>query len=288
MFDGLLSSAAPLLLASLGALISECAGTLAIFTEGFIEAGAFAHYFFARVSGSALAAAFFTFFLTGVLGWAFARAVQKLNANPFIASLGANLLLEGGITSLSLVLFGEKAVLRGLGSPGLARSALLEKIPVLGKLIFPLSPFVLAALVFYIAGDAALNRTMPGLRLRAAGASPLAVRERGLNPDMYSAAGWAFAAALAGLAGAALTWRSAAFVPFSAGGRGWLALAAVYLGMKNIWGCAAAALVFAAAERVSFAAQGTSLASATALQGLPPLIALLLYITVSRKRRREM
>ncbi|GHV74078.1 hypothetical protein AGMMS49940_13800 [Spirochaetia bacterium] len=52
MIRGLLSSAAPLMLGSLGALFTELSGALGIFIEGFMALGSFFSWIFAGWTGS--------------------------------------------------------------------------------------------------------------------------------------------------------------------------------------------------------------------------------------------
>jgi simple sugar transport system permease protein len=98
---------------------------------------------------------------------------------------------------------------------------------------------------------------------------------------------WAAAAALAVLAGAALCFRIGAYTPGSAAGRGWISLAAVYLGFRRPLGVFAAALVFALAERSALVLQGSRFLPATLLIGLPNALALILYALSCPLRKKR-
>jgi simple sugar transport system permease protein len=131
-----------------------------------------------------------------------------------------------------------------------------------------------------------IGRTRLGLRLRSSGRSAAAARERGLRPERYREFSWAAAAFLAALAGAALTFRVGVYAPGGVAGRGWICLAAVYLGFRRVWGVAAAALIFALTERIGLGLQIFGALPATALLGLPSALALTLYtVSVSIRRR---
>jgi simple sugar transport system permease protein len=67
------------------------------------------------------------------------------------------------------------------------------------------------------------------------------------------------------------------YAPGGIAGRGWIALAAVYLGFRRVWGAALAALVFTLAERLGYGVQSFGALPATALLGLPSALALVLY-----------
>ncbi|MCL2319758.1 MAG: ABC transporter permease [Treponema sp.] len=279
MMEGFLNSAAPLMMAGLGALLSDLSGVLGIFTEGFMISGAFFSWIFAGWTGSVFWGTFISALAAAFAGWALARFVRVSGANPFIAGLALNLAASGITLSLSAHWFGTKGVLLNpaIKIPGPVSIPVLGAIPVFGSLVSGLSPFTYVAWAFTIITAAAVNRTIPGLRLRAAGLSPDAAIERGIRPGLYLEGAWAAAAFLAALAGAALTFRVGAYAPGGIAGRGWIALAAVYLGFRKAWGVAAAALIFSLAERLGFGAQGFGALPATAMLGLPSALALLLY-----------
>jgi simple sugar transport system permease protein len=289
VFDGLLNSGTPLILASLGALVSELGGSLAIFIEGFMVNGAFFSFLFAVKTRSLLFSAVLVFITCGVTAWAIARLVRMLRADPFIAALAFNLFANGLTASLSQHIFGSKGTLRPdtvLTLPQID-IPLVRKIPFIGNIIMPLNPLIIWTLAAAVALFILIRYTKPGLRLLASGTNPEAVRERGLRPEWYREVAWAIAGAFAGLAGAALTFRLGVYAPGNSAGRGWIALAAVYLGGKNVFGVTTAALIFAAAERVAFGVQALHAAAATALLGLPSFIALLCFVPAAARRRRQ-
>ncbi|MDR0597532.1 MAG: ABC transporter permease [Treponema sp.] len=271
MLGSLLDSAAPLMLGSLGALFTELSGALGIFIEGFMSLGSFFAWIIAGRTGSVLAGTALAAVLAALAGWALARFVTLTGADPFIAGLALNLAAGGVTEALSIAWFGGKGVLRNpdLAIPG----------PLLG-----VQPSVYAAWGFTVLGALLIGRTRLGLRLRAAGKSPLAALERGLRPERYREFAWAAAAFLAALAGAALTFRVGSYAPGGIAGRGWICLAAVYLGFRRVWGVAAAALIFTLAERTGMSLQIFGALPPTALLGLPSALALGLY-TVSASIR---
>jgi simple sugar transport system permease protein len=260
MINALLSQAAPVMLASLGALFTELSGTLGVFIEGFMVLGSFFSWVIAGWTGSVFWGSLLTALFAGLTGALLAAFVQKTGANPFIAGLALNI-AAGGITeTLSTLWFGTKGVLRNPALAGLSHV-----------------PFVYTALLLVIVSGIIIENTRSGLRLKASGLDGEAALDQGIRPSLYRAYAWAIAAFLASLAGAALSFRVGAYSPGGVAGRGWIALAAVYLGFRNVWGTAAAALLFALAERIGFIAQGLSAVPATVLLGLPSALALVLY-----------
>ncbi len=289
MIEGLLNSAAPLMLAGLGALISDLSGALAIFLEGFMVIGSFFSWIFTDWTGSVFLGTLLSALLAALAGWALARFVRLSGANPFIAGLALNLAASGVTLSLSAVWFGTKGVLQNpaIKIPQLVRIPLIDGIPVIGKIISGQSPFTYTAWACALILAIGLKKTVVGFRLRAVGLSYDAAVERGIHSGLYREGAWAIAAFLAALAGAALTFRAGSYSPGGIAGRGWIALAAVYLGFRNVWGVVLASLVFTLAERLGFSLQNFGSLSATALLGLPFALALLFYFfsLVVGKRR---
>ena len=289
MIEGLLNSAAPLILAGLGALLSDLSGTLGIFMEGFMITGAFFSWVFAGWTGSVFWGTVLSAALAAAGGWVLARFVAISRANPFIAGLAVNLAASGLTLSLSAVWFGTKGVLQnpGIKIPGPVIIPFIENIPLLGGIISGQNPFTYVSWACAVIIAVMLKMTVPGLRLRASGLSPETAAERGLRPGRYKEWAWAAAAFLAALAGAALTFRVGSYSPGGIAGRGWIALAAVYLGFRKVWGVVIAAFVFSFAERIGYSVQSFGSLPATALLGLPYALALFFYFLSLFFRRRR-
>ena len=179
---GLLNNAAPLMLAGLGALLSDLSGALGIFIEGFMICGAFFSWVFTIWTGSAFLGTLISALLAALVGWALARYAKVSGANPFIIGLAFNLAASGLTLSLSAIWFGTKGVLL---NPGI-------RIPAQ-------STFTALALACIIIAAIGLSRTVPGLRLKASGLAPEAAADRGIRPWFYREGAWALAAFLAAL-----------------------------------------------------------------------------------------
>jgi simple sugar transport system permease protein len=222
-------------------------------------------------------------------GFLLCRFVRKSGSDPFIAGIALNLAAQGLCGVLSLRFFGTGGVLRN------ALFTAPAGLPLAGRLLAPLPPFVCAALVCLAVEAVFLKTTVVGFRLRAtglsAGAGGAAAVERGLDLWRYREGSWAAAAFLAALAGCAVSFRVGVYAPGGTGGRAWIALAAVYLGFRNVWGIFAASLVFALSENLFFGIQGLFQGAAgygvQALSGLPSALALALYVLACRLSERR-
>lgn len=261
----------PLLVAALGALWSERAGLLNIALEGQLLAGALAAVLVQHFTGNlalALGAAVVFGALSGlVLAW----GTLDLGADPFIAALGLNLLLPALAGWVSFSLFGNLGVIRlGTSAP----------------VAFGVPVFFLAALALTAATHAVLFHTPWGLRLRAAGTAPALMASRGLAVRTPQRQALALSGALGALAGAFLALSLGAFVPGISAGKGWIALVALYLGLRRPWPVFAACLVLAWTEQASNLLQAVEGLPVGLILGLPSLATVVVFVATSAVRRK--
>jgi simple sugar transport system permease protein len=127
--------------------------------------------------------------------------------------------------------------------------------------------------------------TVQGNNLRVTGSAAEALAGRGIRADRYRTASWCIAAFFAACAGSILSLSLGAWVPNLSAGRGWTALAAVYLGFRNPFACVGAVLVFSAAEYLTTIMQGTGQVPATLILGLPYALSLAVFLLIPQKKR---
>lgn len=260
----------PLLVATLGALWSERAGVLNIALEGQLLAGALTAVVVQHFTGSvvlSVAAALAVGALTGlVLAW----GTFDLRADPFIAALSLNLLLPALAGWVSLGLFGNQGAIRVGGT---------------SPMWFGTSAFFLVALALTIATHAVLFHTAWGLRVRAAGSSAELLASRGLRAVTYQRQALALSGALGALAGAFLALSLGVFVPGISAGKGWIALVALYLGVRRPLFILLACLALAYTEQASNLLQGVEHMPAGVVLALPPLVTAVVFVVTSALSR---
>jgi general nucleoside transport system permease protein len=200
-----LSFGTPLLLATLGAVVTERAGVVNLGVEGMMALGALAAFGVASETES--------------LGLAVALAL----------AVGALAALLHGFVTLTLranaYVSGLALAMLGLGVSGLLGNRyegniLLEPAPEL--------PFTAAAGVLAVLLWGFLNATRPGMVLRSVGENPAAADVLGVSVGAVRYLAVAFGGALAGLAGAflSLAYRPA-WTDGMTAGLGWIAVALV-------------------------------------------------------------
>ncbi len=254
---------APLMLASFGALISEYAGRSAIFIDGIINLSAFLCYAFTVLTKSTAAGCFFAVLFCVLFIFLFLKAVERARANPFLASLALNIFSGALVSLLSVELFGTRGVLT---SPSFVFPAQTARTVTSA-----------AAYLIIMVSVILLFATKRGLYLRITGSDSDVLLSRGINVAAGKTAAWCLAAFFASCAGCILTLRLSSFVPNISSGRGWLALAAVFLGKRTCSGTCVAVLVMCTGEYFASNLQNVFPGiSAPLLISLPYVTALLL------------
>lgn len=251
-----LAIALPILLAALGGLFTEAAGTLNVALEGLIVAGAFTFAAAAEGTGSPGLGIAAAMACSAALALLSAAAADRLSANPFVTALAVNLLVAGAVGIASEHVFGTKGVvpLDGLLSPR-TDLGLLSRIPFLGPLLFRQRRVAYLLAAACAAAAAAYSATPFGLRVRALGMKEGSLRIAGVDPGAVRYGAFAISGAACALAGVALARSVGAWVPNIASGRGWIALVVIYLGGKRPAGLLLAALGFGFLFALSNAAQ---------------------------------
>lgn len=278
-----MSAATPLLLAALGELVTEKAGVLNLGVEGMMLMGAVAGFAVTVVTGSGL---------LGVVAAAFAGALMALLFGVLVLILLANQVATG----LALTLFGVGlSSLLGLGFvgqpvPRLPRLDLpgLSDLPVLGPLLFSHDALVYLAVAMVPAVAWFLNRTRPGLILRAVGESHDAAHAIGYSVVRIRLLAVVFGGVMSGLAGAFL---SLSYTPMwvenMTAGRGWIALALVVFATWKPWRVLLGAYMFGGITILQLYAQGLGIALPSQIMAmLPYLVTVLVLVLISRDSGR--
>lgn len=258
LLAAVLAGAAPLVIASMGATLSERAGVVNLSLDGTILLGAMAGFGVALSTGN-LALGFGMAALVGALV-ALVLAYLSLTLGQSQTAVGFVLALL--CTELSSFLGAPFVRVSGPAVP-FAPIPLLAEIPLLGPLLFRHDAVIYASMLLVPLSWWFLFRTRAGLTIRALGERPQAAYARGVPvvPLRYLAT--IAGGALVGLAGAAYS------LDLKQGwsyrhtfGAGWIALAIVIFGGWRPWRVALGCYLFAALEILALRSQ-------SALPGAP-------------------
>ncbi len=247
-----------LLYATVGEIFSERSGILNLGVEGMMLLGAMTAYRFSATTGNPWIGLLVAMLAAGLISQVHAFIAITLQADQVISGLALNFLATG----VSLV-FGEGLTSLRDVVPQLPKLTipLLNQIPILGKVFFTNhSIMVFIGYLFVPLAWYYINRTRPGLHLRAVGEYPaaadtLGIRVFGLRYFYVFVGGL-----LAGLAGATISLSISPgwFGVLTTSGQGWIAIGLVIFAQWNPVRAAFGAFTFGALRRLVLDIQGPS------------------------------
>ena len=180
----------PLLYGTVGEIMVEKSGSLNLGVEGIMAVGAIFGYIVGCYANS-LGVGILTAFLAGALcGLIFAVLTVSLQANQNITGLtlttfglGVYFFVGNGVKAVSWPAMNDYANIKNgfadLAIPG------LSQLPVVGRGLFDHNMLVYLGVAIALIMWWYLNRTTPGLRLRAVGENPGAADSVGINVKRY-------------------------------------------------------------------------------------------------------
>jgi simple sugar transport system permease protein len=249
------ASGTVLLFATLGEVFAERSGVLNLGVEGMMLIGAMTGYSVAVKTGNPWLGVITAMLFAGLISQIHAFIVINLHADQVVSGLALTFLGTG----ISLVL-GEG--LSKAGTVSLMPSfsiPLLSAIPVLGPIFFTDQSvlvyigYLMIPLSWYY-----INRTRPGLHLRAVGEYPSAADALGINVFLTRYIYVFVGGLLAGLGGATISLAVAPgwFSELTTGGQGWIAVGLVIFAQWDPVRAAIGSYAFGALRRLILDIQG--------------------------------
>lgn len=279
----------PIVLPALGGLISELAGVGNIALEGLMLIAACTGVLVSVYTKNEWAGLVAGVTLSTLFALLLAFFYLQLKADLILAAIALNILASGGTIFVVFLLTGDKGSSSSLvsGQMPFIDIPIIKDIPLIGPILSGQNLLTYVAFIATAVVSVFLYRTRIGTHLRAVGENPDAARSVGINVKLQQYLALGISGFMAGLGGIYL---SMGYVKFFArdmtAGRGFIALAAVYLGAKRPVGTLIAGLAFGAADALSI--QLGNLNIPTQLVQMIPyiatLIALVVYALVQRQR----
>ena len=249
------ASGTVLLFATLGEVFAERSGVLNLGVEGMMLIGAMTAFSVTIATGNPWLGLLAAMLVAGLISQIHAFIVVTLQADQVVSGLaltfvgtGISLVLGEGLSKAGTV-----ALMPNFSIP------ILSLIPILGPIFFTNQSvlvyigYLMIPLAWYY-----INRTRPGLHLRAVGEYPAAADALGINVFrlryMYIFVG----GMLAGLGGAALSLAVAPgwFSELTTGGQGWIAVGLVIFAQWDPIRAAIGSYAFGALRRLILDIQG--------------------------------
>lgn len=244
----------PLVLPALGGLVSELSGAPNIALEGMMLAGALAGVLVSAYTKSVALGV-----LSGMLAGLFVAMILAyfhlfLKTDPILAGVALNIMCSGGTIFILYVLTGDKGNSATLASGAVPNVDIpfVKDIPVLGTILSGHNLITYAAFLFAWLVSVMLYKTRFGAHLRAVGENATAASSVGINVIRTRVLALAISGTLAGLGGINMAMGYLnIFQRDMTAGRGFIALAAVYLGGRTPLGTLLAAVFFGFADALS-------------------------------------
>ena len=267
-FTSTLLYTVPVGIGALAGIVSERSGILNISIEGKLLFGAMIGSIASSITGIAIAGPIAGAIFGALVSLFFAWLGIRYKVDQIIAGTVINIGALGVTTFAYLrILQPYSEFNRPIGITPI-QIPFLSDIPVLGPILFSLSPFFYIAVGLVLFFTYMIYRTRWGLRLRAAGEQPNAAGTVGIDVVKLRYRAMLIAGLLAGFAGSYISLSgTGGFGINTSAGQGFIALAAVIFGAWNPVYAFGAALIF-----------GMTSAATTLLSGLgvtiPPQILL--------------
>ncbi len=248
-----------LLYATVGEIFAERSGVLNLGVEGMMLVGAMFAYKTAAATGNAWVGLLVAMLAAGLISQIHAFITITLQADQVISGLALNFLAVGislvlgeGLTSLRDVV----PQLPKFSIPGLAQIPWLGGIFFNNQSIMVYIGFLFIPLAWYF-----INRTRPGMHLRAVGEYPAAADTLGIRVYLLRYMYVFVGGLLAGVAGATISLSISPgwFGGLTTAGQGWIAIGLVIFAQWNPIRAAFGGFTFGALRRLVLDLQGPAM-----------------------------
>lgn len=252
------ASGTVLLFATLGEILAERSGVMNLGVEGMMLLGAMSGFSVTVATGSPWWGLLVAMLVGGLISQIHAFITIKLHADQVVSGLsltflgtGVSLVLGDGLSKAGTI-----SLLPSFSFP------LLDKLPVLGPIFFSQQNimvyvgYALTLLTWYF-----INRTRPGLHLRAVGEYPAAADSMGISVQRLRFLYVFIGGCLAGLAGATISLAISPgwFSEMTTGGQGWIAVGLVIFAQWDPFRALFGSFTFGALRRLILDIQGPTI-----------------------------
>ncbi|CAM3386930.1 ABC transporter permease [Marinicrinis lubricantis] len=247
----LLRSMTPILLASLGGLISDVTGVTNIGLEGLMLISAFTSISVSSVTDNWALGVVSGVLICMLISYAMGFFHLKMKVDIIITGFAINIFGSGITIFLMSKIFNVTGSYNptNLSKIPTIHIPVVEDIPYLGKLLSGHSLMVWIALLSVVFCFYMLYRTPYGVHLRAIGEAPESAKSVGIRVRRLQYSAFAWSGVFVGLSGAFLSMgMTSMFVKDMTAGTGFLALAVVLLGNRNPIGILIGSFIFGLAK----------------------------------------
>lgn len=298
-FYSIFRISAPILFATLGAVVVEKAGFANIGLEGMMMVSALFGSLSAYWSGSWLIGVLAAVLVGIFMGLFMGFFAFKLRTDVILTGIAVNMIGGGGtlflvnvITNLTegasmastTSLITQKLQIPTVDIP------LLKSVPILGPIFSGHSVLTYLAFLMVLFTWAMLYKTPLGLNIRSVGENPNAAASVGVSVSRIRDIAIAFSGAMAGFGGAFMSmYYSMGWSQDMVAGRGFIALAAQAMGNGEPLGSMLSALLFGFAQALGVKVSATGVDSnlVSPIPYMVTILGLVVFALLARKRRAK-
>ncbi len=287
-FAAVVVAGTPLLLATLGELLTEKVGNLNLGVEGIMLMGAIVGFSTGYSTGSPIMAILGAILAGAFGGLIYAFLTVSLRANQVVTGLALTIFGTGFSSFVGKSMLGVKLTndFKAFFAP--VNVPILSSIPVIGDIFFKQDVFIYMSYVIAIVLGVYLFFTRKGLNVRTVGENPGAADAAGINVTLYKYIHILTGGALCGLGGAYL---SLVYVPVwqenITAGRGWIAVALVIFVVWNPFKAFLGAYIFGGLDIIGFRLQAYDIAISQYIIDMFPYLATIVVIILSATRNSK-
>jgi simple sugar transport system permease protein len=286
-FVAMVIAATPLLLATLGELMTEKAGHLNLGVEGMMLLGAVAGFGAGYSTDSPILAVIAAAMAGGFGGLIYGFLTITLRANQVVSGLTLTIFGTGLSSFIGTRFVGKKMSDSFITFFEPKKIPILGDIPFIGPIMFEHDYFIYGSYTIAILLGVYLYKTRIGLHLTAVGENPSAADASGINVALYKYVHVVMGGALCGLGGAYLAtvdvpqWQDGITA-----GRGWIAIALVIFVSWNPIKAIFGSLLFGGLSIIGFRLQQFNI-SQNLLDALPYIVTIVVLIISSMRKSKE-
>ena len=281
MISSSLVRATPIALAALCGVIGDRSGVINIGIEGIMLIAAQAAVVAASASNNLYVGLIVALLVGGLVAAAHAYLVISFKVDQTVSGVAINI-FGAGLTSFLGSRFLEKNtdVLNNSGVFPTISIPLLDRIPVLGPMLFENNIIIYLMMILVIVMHIVLFYTPWGLRTRAVGEHPKAADTLGINVYFVRYVNVILGGMIAGLGGAYFTIGSVGrFDELMTAGKGFIGLAAMIFGKWTPIGAFASSLIFGFADSLQVKLQILRVPIPTEFLLMAPYIVTMIILT---------
>lgn len=284
---GVLRSTTPILLAALASLVCNISGITNMALEGIMLFSALFAVIGAAYTNSVWIGLLFAILISVVITLALGFFKMRLKADEIMVAIAINLLATGGTVFILYLLTGNKSTSSSLPS-GVFPSwniPVIENIPFIGNIISGHNILVYVAILSIFVVHYILYKTPLGLRIRSIGGNEQAAESVGVSVEKTRYTALVISGILTGLAGAHLS--MGYLTIFTAGmtaGRGYIALAASFVGGSSAGATSFASILFGLFDQLGNQLQTLSNIPQEYIFMIPYIATIVMYTVFSYRR----